>query len=476
MDKKVASYSLGGLMVLLFLITVAGGAVKGLNRGRIAPGILLCGRDVSGMTVAEVEGVLKEMMPEFVTEVRCRVLPEMRDEIEEKAEGRNRANIGRQLGGNGTAGAGEKDMFGSDIRLSVQEKELCLTVTVPPVRFLTEDTLAAVTERSGEVKVWEWLYAVVTGQPFQIRQAEPELVWEEERFGEWIEVLEELTERDTVEATVGWENGCVEVSESRRGFRLEKETLWADAERVMDEVTEHLKTGPVEGMVLRLYVSGTALMPKLSAAQAQKCNTVIGAFATTYTGAGTGRAQNIKTGAEHLHAKAILPGEEFSVAEALLPFTEENGYAAGGTYIDGQLSESIGGGVCQLSTTLYNALLQTRLEITERYPHSMPVGYIPLGQDAAIAGDYKDLKFRNITNAPVLLLCEANGEEVKVTLYGCEEAKRGGVSFESVVTEETEEKVTVEVYRTETEEGRAILKERVSRDTYRVRKEGGTGG
>ena len=173
-----------------------------------------------------------------------------------------------------------------------------------------------------------------------------------------------------------------------------------------------------------------------------------------------------------MHANVILPGDTFSVAEALMPFTEENGYATGGTYIDGQLSESIGGGVCQLSTTVYNALLQTRLEIVERYPHSMPVGYIPPGQDAAIAGDYKDLKFRNATKSPVVLLCETTGTEVMVTLYGSEDAMRDEVIVESVVTEETGEQVTAEVYRTEKGENGVIVREKVSRDTYRVRTDG----
>ena len=450
--KKIASYSLGGLMVLAFFVTAAGLVIKGLNYGRVAPGILLCGQDMSGMTVDEAEAALKKMMPEFVTEVRCRFLPEMREKIEENVQTVNQVNAGLQT--------------------NVQGKELILTSTVPPVRFLTEDTLAAVTAKSNEVKVWEWLYAAVAGRPLQIRQAEPVLVWEAEQFGEWICVLENLTEQTAADATVCWNNGRVEVTESRRGFRLEKETLWTEAEQVAQEVTDYMKGGPAEGMLLRFYISGTALMPGVSTSQAEKCNTVLGTFRTTYAGAGAGRARNIEAGAGHLHAGVIAPGDTFSVAEALMPFTEENGYATGGTYIDGQLSESIGGGVCQLSTTLYNALLQTRLEIVERYPHSMPVGYIPPGQDAAIAGDYKDLKFKNTTESPVLLLCEANGSEVKVTLYGCKDAKREAVVLESVVTEETGENVTAEVYRTERGEKGVIVREKVSRDTYRVRTDG----
>lgn len=473
MGKRIASYSLGGLMVLAFCVTVAGGVVKGLDRGRIAPGVMLCGRDVSGMTVDEVESLLHEMQPEFVTEVRCRFLPEMWEEIEKKVKEMNQASDRPSKRQSESDGMKEETVFfDEEIRSSLQGKDLVLTSTVPPVRFLSEDTLVAVTAKSNEVKIWEWLYAEVAGRPLQIRQTEPVLVWEEEKFGEWIGVLENLTERDVVEATLGWSNGQVQVSESRRGFRLETEALWEDVERVEQEVTECLKSGPVEGMVLRFYVNGTAQMPNLSTAQAKKCNTVIGTFHTSYAGAGTGRAQNIHAGAEHLHANVIMPGDTFSVGAVLMPFTEENGYATGGTYIDGQLSESMGGGVCQLSTTVYNALLQTRLEIVERYPHSMPVGYIPPGQDAAIAGDYKDLKFKNTTKSPVVLLCETTGTEVTVTLYGSEEAKRDEVILESVVTEETGEQVTAEVYRTERGENGECIKVRVSRDTYRVRKEG----
>lgn len=451
MLKRIVIYSMVGMFVLMVTAFAAGLVVKRVNTGRIAPGVMLCGRDVSGMTMDEAEQLMEELVPEFVTEARCRFLPEMRGAVEDKVTELNRTTAG--------------------MHLTVREKEVVLMSNVAPMHFLSEDTLTEVAKKSNEVKVWEWLYAKVAGHPLRIRQAEPVLVWEEEQFGEWIRVLEKLTEQDVVDATVGWSNGKIQVSESRRGFRLESEALWADAERVEQEVTEYLKNGSAEGLVLRFYVKGTAQMPNLSTSQAQKCDTVIGTFRTSYVGAGTGRAQNIRAGAEHLQAKVILPGDLFSVAEALMPFTEENGYATGGTYIDGQLSESIGGGVCQLSTTLYNALLQTRLEIVERYPHSMPVGYIPPGRDAAIAGDYKDLKFKNTTKAPVLLLCETTGEEVKVTLYGCEEARREGVTFENVVTEETEENVTVEVYRMETGENGNRVRERVSCDTYRVRKE-----
>ncbi len=444
MLKRIVTYSLIGVLALSAAMFMAGLGVKKGNMGRIAPGVTVCGRDVSGMTLDEAERLLAEFVPGTVTEVRCRFLPEMREEIEERGKTINEETIA----------------------LAVQGNEVCVTVRGPMFRPDTEKMLQSVAAKSSEVKVWEWLYAAVTGRPYRVREADVSFRWEEARFGESIALLCELTERERQDATVVWENGRIKVTESVRGYRLETESLWQEAEDVAREAVDRMQEGPVEGLVLRFYVKGTALMPGISTTQARNCNTVIGSFTTSYAGAGRGRVQNLHVGAGKLHGTVVLPGEEFSVAAALMPFTEANGYAAGGTYIDGQLSESIGGGVCQLSSTLYNALLQTHLTITERHPHSLPVGYVPLGQDAAIAGDYKDLKFKNTTKSPVLLLCETTGTEVKVTVYGSEGAKREGVTLESVVTEEKKDGVTVEVYRIETGEDGKVIREKVSEDRY----------
>lgn len=444
--KKIVTYILLSLIVLFFGITLTGFMIKAKSIGRIAPGITLCGQDISGMTMDEVEKTVKAWMPEFVTELRCPFLPEMQGEVEVAVK----EQMGKEEG-----------------VLRVLKGELYLRTEMPMVRMVTEDTLQAVAIRSSEVKVWEWLYAKVTGTPFCIRPVEGVYVWEEAQFKELLFIVTGFLERDSVEAGIRWENGKIKVTESRRGFCVAEEEVWKEAENVMTRVRECLKKERVKSMVLRFYLKGKAVLPKLSTAQAKECNTKLGEFVTGYSGAGTGRAKNIETGAAHLHGELILPGEEFSTAVTLMPFTEKNGYAAGGTYIDGQLGESIGGGVCQLSTTLYNALLQTRLDISMRYPHSMPVGYVPLGRDAAIAGDYKDLRFVNNTEAPVLLLCEAVEENVKVTLYGAGEARRAEVTIESVVTEKTEESVIVEVYRTEKGEKGETVRERVSRDRYK---------
>ena len=96
-------------------------------------------------------------------------------------------------------------------------------------------------------------------------------------------------------------------------------------------------------------------------------------------------------------------GEEASVHDLTAPYDEEHGYVPAGAYENGQVVESYGGGICQVSTTLYNALLYAELEIVERYPHSMLVNYVDPSRDAAIAGDTKDLKFKNNLDTPIYI-------------------------------------------------------------------------
>jgi len=122
--------------------------------------------------------------------------------------------------------------------------------------------------------------------------------------------------------------------------------------------------------------------------------------------------------------------------EKTKPYTEENGYVLGGSYEGGRVVESYGGGICQVSTTLYNAVIYAELEIVERYPHSMLVDYVSPSRDAAIAGDYKDLKFRNNLDLPIYVEGIAGGGRITFNIYGCEtrDVKNRRIEFESKTT------------------------------------------
>lgn len=152
-----------------------------------------------------------------------------------------------------------------------------------------------------------------------------------------------------------------------------------------------------------------------------KVKDLLGSFKTSYKTSDSDRSKNVRTGTGHIDGTVLYPGETFSTYEFVNPFTEENGYAMAGSYLNGKVVDSLGGGICQVSSTLYNAVLQAELEVVERSPHSMMVTYVQASADAAIAGTYKDFKFKNNTDAPIYIEGYTTDEkQVVFNIYGAE--------------------------------------------------------
>lgn len=173
---------------------------------------------------------------------------------------------------------------------------------------------------------------------------------------------------------------------------------------------------------------------------------VLGTYSTSYAGSSEGRIKNIESGADHINGTLLQPGEEISAGELTAPYTEENGYASAPSYAGNEVVESMGGGICQVTTTLYNALLYAELEITERCEHSMLVSYVDPSRDAAIAEGVKDLKFKNNLENPVYIGAAAEAGTLTFYIYGKEYRPSGRtVEYESETLETIEPEHTVYV-------------------------------
>ncbi len=115
------------------------------------------------------------------------------------------------------------------------------------------------------------------------------------------------------------------------------------------------------------------------------------------------RATNVQLASNRIHNCIIMPGEEFSYSRQILPRTSANGYVMATVYLNHQHAQGIGGGICQVSSTTYAALLDAGIPVTERHPHSLPVSYIAPGRDATIASPNLDLRFRNVYDYPLCI-------------------------------------------------------------------------
>ena len=235
------------------------------------------------------------------------------------------------------------------------------------------------------------------------------------------EVAEEFNQ-DAIDSTVVRQNGRFVVSPEQTGLEMEKDKTAKHVAKVM----ETRKSGTAE-------IAAKVTKPKITAEDNSHVTDLIGSYYTTYTNSDRNRNNNLAVGCNYINGTVIAPGEVFSANAHLGSQTAAGGYKEAGVYVNGKVEKGMAGGVCQVTSTLYNAVILAELEVVERSPHSMTVGYVPLGRDAAVAGTYKDLKFKNNTEYPIMIEAYASGGKLVMNIYGHEVHDAGRrLEFETV--------------------------------------------
>ncbi len=185
-----------------------------------------------------------------------------------------------------------------------------------------------------------------------------------------------------------------------------------------DKLTKAVKTYVTEEKSGALPISVTEeKFPALSAEETKDINRVLSNF-TTYFGPDENRSDNIAHAATALEGKRLAPGESFSFNAATGLRTYENGYREAPVFVNGKLVPDAGGGVCQVSTTLFGAVLRAGLDVTDRSCHFAPVAYAPLGQDATVADGAIDFCFQNQLTKPIYLHTAYAPGEITVYILG----------------------------------------------------------
>lgn len=131
-----------------------------------------------------------------------------------------------------------------------------------------------------------------------------------------------------------------------------------------------------------------------------------------------GEESNVHLGARYLRGTVLKPGEVFSQNLTVGPYSQGRGFKEGPVYLGSQLSTTIGGGVCKIASTLYNVAVLCNLPVVERHPHSMPVPYVPYGQDATVNYGAKDIKFINNLPYPILIWAQGVDNSLYIAIYG----------------------------------------------------------
>lgn len=191
-------------------------------------------------------------------------------------------------------------------------------------------------------------------------------------------------------------------------------SLWAAAPTRFSRLLSLQEKG------ITLEVPLTILQPDitLNALKEQGIERKIMQFSTSLGASGPGRIYNVESAAKAVNGTVLPPGAVFDYGKAIEKAKIEYGFREAPVIVNGKLQAGVGGGICQVSSTLYNAALRTGLEIVERRNHSLPVNYLPKGQDATFAEGYINFRFRNTTGKYLVIKAAVQGRSLSIKLFG----------------------------------------------------------
>ncbi len=214
-----------------------------------------------------------------------------------------------------------------------------------------------------------------------------------------------------------------------------------DLDRLEKDITAVL----VDRKKPQVTLSMVAALPErpTDIVESMEINGLLNGYTTWFDSSQTSRTYNIRVAAQAFDELLVKPGHKVSFNDVVGPRSSEAGYKTAPVIVNNELVDGLGGGVCQVSTTLYNCVLLSNLEIAARTNHSLPVSYVPIGRDATVAYEAIDFKFRNNTDSYIYIKSYVQGGQLTFKIYGNTAYKRD-VTINSWITEEIEPKIVYE--------------------------------
>lgn len=271
-----------------------------------------------------------------------------------------------------------------------------------------EATADAVWQFGREGSLW--------GRLKNIRQARNEgwpiplkIKYNENKLDSIIEQLQESVNRPPRNATLSLRTG---------GIIPEEEGRELNVTALKELVVTALNRPDASTHSLLLPVN--PVYPELTANElAQKgVKELVAVYTTAFNTEDINRSANVRLSAQKINGKLLYPGQMFSYNDTVGPREKSQGFKEAMEIINGEFVPGVGGGVCQVSSTLYNAVLLAGLTVVERTNHSKPLSYVPLGRDATVVYNMLDFKFVNSSPAPVMIVAETQGNKLNIGVFG----------------------------------------------------------
>ena len=240
--------------------------------------------------------------------------------------------------------------------------------------------------------------------------------YDEEKLKAYEEKLQKDVTQSAKDATISIEKGNISVKPETEGRTINLDTL---DPKLKEGINGDLNS------TNQVTVDLETTKPKVTKEDLSKIKGVMATFSSSYATSTAGRSNNIEIATAAINGTVVMPGETFSFNDVVGPRTIERGFQEAGTYVGNKVEPGIGGGICQVSTTIYRAVMKANLRSVERTNHSMVVGYAEPGLDATVSYGYLDYKFKNTYDFPIYIQGSTAGKVVTYNIYGDSSALNG---------------------------------------------------
>ncbi|MCY6483160.1 VanW family protein [Clostridium aestuarii] len=306
--------------------------------------------------------------------------------------------------------------------------------------------------------------------------------YNEKPIEDTIKSMEKEINKQPIDAKIKMENGSFKTTADVKGAELESDKLKQEIVAKINEQTNSDINIEAPIKILSSKVTQNAL---------KSINTKLTGWSTDFTSSSEERSTNIIVATGSINGTVLMPGEAFSFNEIVGERTKDRGYKAAPVIVNKKMEYGLGGGICQVSTTLYQAILRTNLKVTERVHHTFPSHYAGLGLDATIDWGNIDLKFKNTLDKPIYIQGYIKNKNVYFNIYSNSELNKRKYTITTDLYEKIEPKIQyqdnpslpegkyevmrkahtgyrVKVYRNTIENGKTINKELIYKDYYVV--------
>ncbi|WP_106767228.1 VanW family protein [Paenibacillus faecalis] len=370
--KKIYIYLIAVINLLLIGLIFYGGLALYAKQNTLPKHVVLSGWEIGG-----------------------RAIPEVLHELDDRLQAMESIQI--QFTGEHLGGAGEKfSLKEAGVRYKAQHFQRA-------VKKLTEGN---VWDRALYRYRFDKTWNIQPDLNLDVLRKRFNSEWEKKQFGEPVNAVRTIS------------NDRVQYKPEQRAFRIDWTAL---ADRLAAAIPGDFSVLPSdqpESIQVELPLTLLAPDVTVKSLQSEGIERKIIQFSTSLAASGPGRVHNITAAAKAVDGMILKPGDEFNYAKVVEKAKQDYGFKEAPVIISGKLVPGVGGGICQVSSTLYKTALLTGLEITERRNHSLPVNYLPKGQDATFAEGYINFRFRNNTGKHLLIQAEVVERTLTLKFFG----------------------------------------------------------